>query len=122
MDLEIKKFVVCSLRYQLQLAKHVANKCGTNVYVFDTSGFFDTINDIKFELIDGIMTIIKNEKRWVLSVAVKEAFGFNEDLFLKYIEENIALEKDDIGLYVETIKEKEEEEETIKKLESISIL
>lgn len=103
---EIKNFVVYSIRYQILLAKHVADKCSSKVYVFDSSGFFDPIGDT--ELVDGIRTVIKNNKRGVLSVAVKEAFRFNEKLFLQFVDENI-LEKDDVGLFVNETKEAEEE-------------
>lgn len=106
MDLEIKNFVTYSLRYQILLARHVSSICNTRIYVFDNNGFFDHPNDIKSEIIDGVRTVIKDNKRAVLSVAVKESFGSNEKLFLQFVDENV-VEKDDIGLYVEVEQPKE---------------
>lgn len=96
---EIENFVTYSLRYQLLLAQHVADICNMKVYVFDSIGFFDSPNDTKIEVIDNIRTVSKEGKRSVLSVAVKEAFGPNEQLFLQFVDDNI-VQKDDIGLYV----------------------
>lgn len=99
MDLEIKNFVTYSLRYQILLARHVSNICNTKIYVFDSNGFFDHPNDTKSEIIDGVRTVVKDGKRAVLSIAVKESFESNEQLFLQFVDENV-VEKDDIGLYV----------------------
>jgi hypothetical protein len=95
----IENFVRYSVRYQVLLAQHVANICNTKVYIFDINGFFDHTEDTKVEVIDGVGTISKQGKRAVLSVAVKESFQSNKELFLKFVDENVAL-TDKLGLYV----------------------
>lgn len=130
MGQEIENFVTYSLRYQLLLAQHVASICNMKVYVFDRHNFFDSPDDTKVEVIDNVRTVSKEGKRAVLSVAVKESFGANEELFLKFVDDNV-VQKDDIGLYVIAlvVPEKQEESEqevdlkdiseTIEKIESI---
>jgi hypothetical protein len=134
MGQEIENFVTYSLRYQLLLAQRVAGICNMKVYVFDSRDFFDSPDDTKVEVIDNVRTVSKEGKRAVLSVAVKESFGANEELFLKFVDDNV-VQKDDIGLYVispvipekqgETKKESEEEvdlkdiSEAIEKIESV---
>jgi hypothetical protein len=95
----IENFVRYSVRYQVLLAQHVANICNTKVYIFDINGFFDHSEDTKVEVIDGVRTISKQGNRAVLSVAVKESFQSNKELFLKFVDENVAL-TDKLGLYV----------------------
>jgi hypothetical protein len=95
----IENFVTYSLRYQLLLAQHVAGICNKPVYVFDKNGFFDLPEDTKIEIIDSVRTVSKDGLRAVLSVAVKESFGTNEELFIKYLDKNVVGD-DDIGLYV----------------------
>ena len=95
----IENFVTYSLRYQLLLAQHVAGICNKPVYVFDKNGFFDLPEDTKVEIIDNVRTVSKDGLRAVLSVAVKESFGTNEELFIKYLDKNVVGD-DDIGLYV----------------------
>jgi hypothetical protein len=95
----IENFVRYSVRYQVLLAQHVANICNTKVYIFDINGFFDHPEDTKAEVIDGVRTISKQGNRAVLSVAVKESFQSNKELFLKFVDENVAL-TDKLGLYV----------------------
>lgn len=99
MGQEIENFVTYSLRYQLLLAQHVASICNCIIYIFDKNGYFDSPDDTKVEVIDGVRTVSKEGLRAVLSVAVKESFGSNEDLFLKFIDDGVA-QKNDIGLYV----------------------
>jgi hypothetical protein len=99
MGKEIENFVTYSLRYQLLLAQHVAGICNTKVYVFDNNDFFGNPEEIKVEVIDNVRTVSKNGKRAVLSLAVKESFGANEQLFLTFVDDNV-VEKDNIGLYV----------------------
>ncbi|ADO00392.1 hypothetical protein WIV_gp049 [Wiseana iridescent virus] len=99
MGQEIENFVTYSLRYQLLLAQHVASICNCIIYIFDKNGFFDNPEDTKVEVIDGVRTVSKEGLRAVLSVAVKESFGSNEDLFLKFIDHGVT-QKNDIGLYV----------------------
>lgn len=110
MGQEIENFVTYSLRYQLLLAQHVAGICNMKVYVFDRHNFFDSPDDTKVEVIDNVRTVSKEGKRAVLSVAVKESFGANEELFLKFVDDNV-VQKDDIGLYViaPVVPEKQEE-------------
>jgi hypothetical protein len=93
----IENFVRYSVRYQVLLAQRVANICNTKVYIFDINGFFDHPEDV--EVIDGVRTISKQGNRAVLSVAVKESFQSNKELFLKFVDENVAL-TDKLGLYV----------------------
>ena len=93
----IENFVRYSVRYQVLLAQRVANICNTKVYIFDINGFFDHPEDV--EAIDGVRTISKQGNRAVLSVAVKESFQSNKELFLKFVDENVAL-TDKLGLYV----------------------
>lgn len=95
----IENFVRYSVRYQVLLAQRVANICNTKVYIFDINGFFDRSEDTKVEVIDGVRTISKQGNRAVLSVAVKESFQSNKELFLKFVDENVAL-TDKLGLYV----------------------
>jgi len=95
----IENFVTYSLRYQLLLAQHVAGICNKPVYVFDKNGFFDLPEDTNVELVDSVRTVSKDGLRAVLSVAVKESFGTNEELFIKYLDKNV-VGSDDIGLYV----------------------
>lgn len=95
----IENFVRYSVRYQVRLAQHVANICNTKVYIFDINGFFDHSEDTKVEVIDDVRTISKQGNRAVLSVAVKESFQSNKELFLKFVDENVAL-TDKLGLYV----------------------
>jgi TATA-binding protein-associated factor Taf7 len=95
----IENFVTYSLRYQLLLAQHVAGICNKPVYVFDKNGFFNLPEDTKVEIIDSVRTVSKDGLRAVLSVAVKESFGTNEELFIKYLDKNV-VGSDDIGLYV----------------------
>ena len=99
MGRELEKFVQYSIRYQILLAQHVANICNMNVHIFDKNGYFDHESEVKIELIDGVRTVSKEGYRAVLSVAVKESFGSNEKLFLKFVDENVA-QRDHIGLYV----------------------
>lgn len=118
---EIENFVTYSLRYQLLLAQHVAGICNMKVYVFDRHNFFDSPDDTKVEVIDNVRTVSKEGKRAVLSVAVKESFGANEELFLKFVDDNV-VQKDDIGLYViaPVVPEKQEESEQAVDLKDIS--
>jgi hypothetical protein len=95
---EIENFVRYSVRYQILLAQHVSDICNMKVYIFDNNGYF-TGDNIKVEVIDGVRTIFKNGLRSVLSVAVQESFGSNHEVFLKFVDENVA-QKDEIGLYV----------------------
>ena len=112
MGQEIEKFVTYSLRFQFLLAQHVAGICNMKVYVFDRHNFFDSPDDTKVEVIDNVRTVSKEGKRAVLSMAVKESFGDNEELFLKFVDDNV-VQKDDIGLYViaPVVPEKQEESE-----------
>jgi hypothetical protein len=102
----IENFVTYSLRYQLLLAQHVAGICNKPVYVFDKNGFFDLPEDTNVEIIDSVRTVFKDGLRAVLSVAVKESFGTNEELFIKYLDKNV-VGNDDIGLYVVPVVPKE---------------
>jgi hypothetical protein len=99
MGKELENFVRFSVRYQLLLARHVADICNMKVYIFDGTGYFKS-DESRAEVIDGINTLFKCGNRAVLSVAVQESFGSNEDLFLEYVDDSIT-KKDDIGLYVE---------------------
>jgi len=98
MQVEIENFVRYSIRYQILLAQKVANCCATRVYVFDNSNYFNPIQ-VETELIENIRTVTREGHRAVLSIAVQEAFGSNDDLFLKFVDEGVTQE-DDIGLYV----------------------
>jgi hypothetical protein len=111
MSQEMEKFITYSLRYQILLAQHIAGICNMKVYVFDSINFFDSPNDTKVEVIDNIRTLSKDYKRAVLSVAVKESFGTNEELFLKFVDDDV-VQKDDIGLFVvsQPVQEKLQEE------------
>jgi hypothetical protein len=120
----IENFVTYSLRYQLLLSQHVAGICNKPVYVFDKNGFFDLPEDTNVEIIDSVRTVFKDGLRAVLSVAVKESFGTNEELFIKYLDKNV-VGNDDIGLYVVPVvpkevhqKEHESNEKSIEKKET----
>ena len=96
---EIENFVRYSIRYQLLLAQRVASICNMKIYIFDSNGFFEPSQDLKIEIIDGVSTVFKQGQRAVLSVAVKESFCSDQELFLQFVDENVA-QKDEIGLYV----------------------
>ncbi|CCV02309.1 hypothetical protein IIV30_114R [Invertebrate iridescent virus 30] len=119
MGKEIENFVTYSLRYQLLLAQHIASICNTKIYVFDKNGYFDSKDDTKVEIIDGVRTVSKNSLRAVLSVAVKESFGSNEDLFLQYVDKGV-VQKDDTGLYVVKQEVSEEKQESPNKDSEVS--
>ncbi|CCV01784.1 hypothetical protein IIV22A_113R [Invertebrate iridescent virus 22] len=119
MGKEIENFVTYSLRYQLLLAQHIASICNTKIYVFDKNGYFDSKDDTKVEVIDGVRTVSKNSLRAVLSVAVKESFGSNEDLFLQYVDKGV-VQKDDTGLYVVKQEVSEEKQESPNKDSEVS--
>ena len=96
---EVENFVRYSIRYQLLLARQVAHACDSRIYVFDTSGYFKPLEDVTIEAVENVRTVSKHGHRAVLSVAVQEAFGSNDNLFLKFTDEG-AVHEDDIGLYV----------------------
>ena len=121
MGSELEQFVRYSVRYQILLARHVANICNANIYIFDGNGFFDHKSETIVELIDGVRTVSKEGYRAVLSVAVKESFGADQELFLKFVDENVA-QKDPIGLFVSPVQTNQEvkpleEEGEVKPLE-----
>lgn len=118
---EIENFVRYSIRYQLLLAQRVASICNMKIHVFDSDGFFEPSQDLKVEIIDGVSTVYKQGHRAVLSVAVKESFGSNEDLFLQFVDENVA-QKDDIGLYVGASIVPVEQAEQPNKIEEVGVV
>jgi hypothetical protein len=98
---KLEQFVRHSIRYQITLAKHVAYKNVERVYVFDRSNYFVPHQECSVEVVDGkISTLIKNDKRAVLSIAVRSAFGTDENMFLKFIDQEDDVQEDDIGVYV----------------------
>lgn len=107
---EIKNFLIYSLRYQLLLARRISDQFNTKVYVFDTNGYFD--HDTTFELVDDVNTVVKENKRAVLSTAVNESFGDNYNLFLEFVDPG-TLEQDDIGLFVPAILQTKEQVEDL---------
>ena len=120
MGQETENFVRFSIRYQLLLAQRVASICNMKIHVFDSNGFFEPSQDLKVEIIDGVSTVYKQGHRAVLSVAVKESFGSNEDLFLQFVDENVA-QKDDIGLYVGASIVPVEQAEQPSKIEEVGV-
>lgn len=94
----LEKFVRYSIFYQIQLAKHVSLSKNTRVYVFDSFNFFDK-DTCSVEVLDTVTTLVKQDKRAVLSVAVRLAFETNSELFREFAD-NVDLQEDDIGLYV----------------------
>lgn len=107
---EIENFVKYSIQYQIVLAQRIAKICNTRIYVFDSSEFFTDLNNTKIEVIDGVRTAFRDGRRAVLSIAAKQAFGTNVELFLRFVENNV--QKDNIGLYV--IRSKKENKDDIK--------
>jgi hypothetical protein len=97
---EIESFVKYSIKYQIDLAQHIAELFNTNIYVFDNHDFFVCHNDTKTEVIDGVRTVFRNNRRAVLSKAARQAFGTNVELFLRFVENNNIIREDNIGIYV----------------------